>query len=105
MSKAIAFDMHKYETFTVCTKQALVFAMHTFKVELAKNDQEWLIEEYQLQAFPDVVSGLEALKAQGDTTVALSNGIEATVRTLLGAGVLPYLDGVVSVDDLKTFKL
>jgi 2-haloacid dehalogenase len=37
--------------------------------------------------------------------VAFSNGVEATTRTLLErAGVLPHLDGVVSVDDLKTFK-
>ena len=93
--------MQKYETFGVCTKQALLFAMHTLNVDFSKNDQDWLIEEYQ-----DVVSGLEALKAQGYTTVAFSNGVEATVRTLLErAGVLPHLDGVVSVDDLKTFKL
>ena len=99
--------MQKYETFGVCTKQALLFAMHTLNVDFSKNDQDWLIEEYQnLRAFPDVVSGLEALKAQGYTTVAFSNGVEATVRTLLErAGVLPHLDGVVSVDDLKTFKL
>ncbi len=98
--------MQKYETFTVCTKQALVFAMHTLKVDLSDNDRDWLIEEYQhLRAFPDVVSGLQALKAQGYTTVAFSNGVEPTVRTLLErAGVLPHLDGVVSVDDLKTFK-
>lgn len=61
--------MQKYETFGVCTKQALLFAMHTLNVDFSKNDQDWLIEEYQ-----DVVSGLEALKAQGYTTVAFSNG-------------------------------
>lgn len=58
-----------------------------------------------MRAFPDVVSGLEALKAQGYTIVAFSNGTEATLRSLLErAGVLSHLDGVVSVDDLKTFK-
>lgn len=98
--------MQKYETFGVCTKQALVFAMHTLKVDLSAKDQDQLIEDYQsLEAFPDVVPGLSALKTQGHTLVAFSNGIEATVRTLLGqAGILTHLDGVVSVDDLKTFK-
>lgn len=98
--------MQKYETFGVCTKQALVFAMHTLKVDISAKDQEQLIEDYQnLQAFPDVVQGLSALKTQGHTLVAFSNGVEATVRTLLGrAGILTHLDGVVSVDDLKTFK-
>jgi 2-haloacid dehalogenase len=37
--------------------------------------------------------------------VALSNGVESSLRTLLGnAGVLSYFGGVVSVDDIKTFK-
>jgi 2-haloacid dehalogenase len=98
--------MQKYETFGVCTKQALLFAMQTLKVDISAKDQQQLIEDYQnLQAFPDVVPGLSALKSQGYTLVAFSNGVEATVRTLLGqAGILPHLDGVVSVDDLKTFK-
>ncbi len=98
--------MQKYETFGVCTKQALLFTMQTLKVDLSAQDQEQLIEDYQnLRSFPDVVPGLLALKTQGYTLVAFSNGIEATVRTLLGrAGILPHLDGVVSVDDLKTFK-
>ncbi len=35
---------------------------------------------------------------------AFSNGVEATVRSLLvHAGVLPLLEQVVSVDDLRTF--
>ncbi len=98
--------MNKYETFGVCTKHALLFAMHTLKVDLSAQNQEQLIEDYQnLQAFPDVIPGLSALKSQGYTLVAFSNGVESTVRTLLErAGVLTHLDGVVSVDDLKTFK-
>ncbi|HKZ27575.1 MAG TPA: HAD-IA family hydrolase, partial [Rubrobacteraceae bacterium] len=55
--------------------------------------------------FPDVVPGLEGLRKEGRVLVAFSNGVETTTRTLLSrAGVLPHLDGVVSVDDLKSFK-
>jgi len=98
--------MQKYETFGVCTKQALIFAMNTLKVNLSAKDQEELMEDYRnLPPFPDVVPGLSALKTQGYTLVAFSNGAEATVQTLLErASILPHLDGVVSVDDLKTFK-
>ena len=98
--------MQKYETFSICTEQALFFTMQTLKVDLSAQDQEQLIEDYQsLRSFPDVVTGLLALKTQGYTLVAFSNGVEATVRTLLEqAGILSYLDDVVSVDDLKTFK-
>ena len=98
--------MRKYENFGVCTKQALLFAMHTLKVDLSDEEQERLIEEWQnLRALPDVAPGMEALKAKGHRLVAFSNGVEATARTLLErAGILRYLEGVVSVDDLKTFK-
>ncbi len=98
--------MRRYENFEVCTKQALLFTMYALKADLSDEDQERLIEELQnLRAFPDVAPGLGALKAKGHRLVAFTNGIEATARTLLErAGILRYLEGVVSVDDLKTFK-
>jgi 2-haloacid dehalogenase len=98
--------MRKYEDFGVCTRRSLIYAARVLGVELCEEDQEKLIEEYQnLRPFPDVVPGIEELKEKGHTLVAFSNGVEATARTLLErAGVLPYLQGVISVDDLKTFK-
>ena len=98
--------MHRYKDFGVCTKQALVYATRVLGVELSENEQDRLIEEYQnLRPFPDVIPGIEVLKERGHTLVAFSNGIEATARTLLErAGILPHLGGVISVDDLKTFK-
>ena len=98
--------MRAYENFGVCTRQSLLFAARALEVNLSEEDQENLIEEYQnLRPFPDVVPGIEALRKEGRVLAAFSNGVEATTRTLLSrAGVLPHLDGVVSVDDLKTFK-
>jgi len=98
--------MREYEDFGACTDQALIFAAQAFELDLSIEDREKLIEEYQnLRAFPDVIPGIEALKGEGYTIVAFSNGVEGTTRTLLDrAGILPHLDGVVSVDDLKTFK-
>jgi 2-haloacid dehalogenase len=98
--------MRKYEDFGVCTRQALIHAARVLGVDLSEEDQEKLIEEYQnLRPFPDVIPGLEALKSEGHSLVAFSNGVEATARTLLErSGVLPHLHDVVSVDDLKTFK-
>jgi 2-haloacid dehalogenase len=98
--------MRNYEDFGVCTRQSLVFAARALEVDLSEEDQETLIEEYQnLRAFPDVIPGIEALRREGRVFVAFSNGVEATTRTLLSrAGVLPHLHGVVSVDELKTFK-
>jgi 2-haloacid dehalogenase len=98
--------MRRYEDFGVCTRQALAHTANVLGVELSEEDQERLMEEYQnLRPFPDVIPGLEALKSRGHRLVAFSNGVEETARTLLGrAGVLPHLEEVISVDDLKTFK-
>lgn len=98
--------MRSYADFGVCTRQALSFAAEAVGVQLSEEDEKHLIEEYQnLPTFPDVAPGMEALHSQGHAMVAFSNGVEATARTLLErAGVLSHLDGVVSVDDVKTFK-
>jgi 2-haloacid dehalogenase len=98
--------MRRYEDFGVCTRQALVHTANVLGASLSEDEGEKLIEEYQnLKPFPDVIPGIETLKSNGHTLVAFSNGVEATARTLLDrAGVLPHLQGVVSVDDLKTFK-
>lgn len=98
--------MRDYRDFGVCTKQALRYAAEAMGVELPESEEWRLLEEYQnLRAFDDVAPGIEAMKSAGHRMVAFSNGVEATARTLLErAGVLPHLDGVVSVDDLGTFK-
>ncbi len=98
--------MRRYEDFGVCTRQALVHTAGVLGVDLTDEDQEKLIEEYQnLQPFPDVIPGIEALKSKAHTLVAFSNGVEAMASTLLDrAGVLEHLHGVISVDDVKTFK-
>lgn len=98
--------MREYEDFGVCTRQALDFAALSLGVDLSPGDREGLVEEYQnLQPFPDVPPGLERLRSEGHTLVAFSNGVEGTARALLErGGLLDYLEAVVSVDDLRTFK-
>jgi 2-haloacid dehalogenase len=99
--------MREYEDFDACTRQALVFAAGALGVKLSEQERERLIEEYRsLSLFPDVIPGIKALKERRSLTlVAFSNGVESTVRSLLArAGILPHLQDVISVDDLKTFK-
>jgi 2-haloacid dehalogenase len=98
--------MGRYEDFGTCTRQALEFALRSLGLELSEQEREQLLEQYQnLKPFPDVLPGIQALRTAGYRLAAFSNGVEATVRTLLErAGVLPLLNGVFSVDDLKTFK-
>src|SRR5260370_25313053 len=98
--------MRDYQSFDVCTDQALQYAALSFGLKLAPSDKSRLLEQYRtLPPYEDTVAGVQALRRSSHTLFAFSNGVEATVRHLLeSAGVLPLLDGVVSVDDLRTFK-
>ncbi len=98
--------MRCYEDFDACTDRALSFAAKTFKVELSDAARRQLLTDYlNLPAFPDVLPALQALQSAGCKLLAFSNGVENSLRTLLGnAAVLSYFEGVVSVDDIKTFK-
>jgi 2-haloacid dehalogenase len=98
--------MRRYENFDACTRRALSFVLETFKARLSDTAQQQLLVDYlDLPTFPDVKPALGALQASGCVMAAFSNGVESSLRTLLGnAGVLRYLQAVVSVDDLKTFK-
>lgn len=98
--------MRHYENFGVCTRQALQFALASLGLELSAQQQEQLLEQYQnLPPFPDVLPALQALRPTVYKLVAFSNGAGATVRNLLErAGIWSDLKGVISVDDLRTFK-
>ncbi len=98
--------MRDYQSFDICPEQALQYAALSFGLKLAPSDKSRLLEQYRtLPPYEDTVAGVQALRRSSHTLFAFSNGVEATVRHLLeSAGVLPLLDGVVSVDDLRTFK-
>jgi 2-haloacid dehalogenase len=98
--------MRCYEDFNGCTMRALDFAANAYQVELSDAAREQLLTDYlNLPVFPDVLPALESLKESGFRLLAFSNGVEESLRTLLAnAGALSYFDGVVSVNDIKTFK-
>ena len=98
--------MKKYESFDVCTAQALQFVSGQLDVSLDEETMRNLLEQYlRLPAYPDVTTALEELEARGFKIVACSNGTEQAVRGLLErAGVLARFSGIVSVDPIRTFK-
>src|ERR1700716_546541 len=54
--------MGNYQSFDVCTKQALQHAAGCFSVKLTDGDQVLLLEEYRrLPAYEDAVAGVAAL--------------------------------------------
>lgn len=98
--------MQNYENFAVCTSQALDYTCAFHKVPLTAEQKTELLGVYRvLPAFDDVKDGLNRLKAAGFRLYAFSNGKEDALEMLLdNAGIRDLFLGVVSVDDIKTFK-
>ena len=98
--------MRSYETFAVCTSQALDYTSAYLDAGLSADQKTTLLAEYRgLPAFADVKESLVGLRADGHLLYAFSNGTADAVETLLmTAEVRDLFDGVVSVDDRNTFK-
>jgi 2-haloacid dehalogenase len=98
--------MRQYETFAVCTRDALDYACAQLDVSLTEDDRDALLAVYRrLPAFSEVEESLAALSDDQFAVYAFSNGTADAVQTLLtNAGIADYFLGVVSVDDLRTFK-
>jgi 2-haloacid dehalogenase len=98
--------MINYVSFAVCTKQALEYTCLYYKEDLNENQIEELLAIYKvLPAFDDVKPALTILKKEGYRLFAFSNGQSSAVELLLeNAGIKNLFLGIVSVDDIKTFK-
>jgi len=98
--------MRNYENFAVCTREALDYTSRLYGVTLGEDHRRRLLEIYrELPAFDDVTNALEGLRSAGHRIFAFSNGATEAVETLLAqAGIRHFVDGVVSCDDLRSFK-
>jgi 2-haloacid dehalogenase len=98
--------MQNYQSFALCTSQALDYTCTALNLPLSREHKQQLLETYRvLPAFPDAQQGLTQLQAAGVRLFAFSNGTAEAVETLLAkAGIREFFQGVVSVDDLKSFK-
>lgn len=97
--------MKAYEDFGVCTRQALRYAMAARKLELSREREDELMAAYlALPAFEDSLPALQALKGKYPL-FAFSNGSRPALEKVLGHNnLLDQFDGLVSVDDIKSFK-
>lgn len=98
--------MQNYVNFADCTKHGLEYTAAYYKISLTRNQKAELLDTYRtLPAFEDVFKELNRLKDDGYNLYAFSNGSEEAVETLLvAAGIRKFFAGVVSVDDLKSYK-
>ena len=98
--------MRNYQSFAVCTRDALDFTGAYFKVPLSREAKEELLGAYRiLPAFDDVADGLASAKKSEFRMFAFSNGNRDAVEALLThARIRDYFMDVVSVDEIKSFK-
>jgi 2-haloacid dehalogenase len=98
--------MQNYETFAVCTRQALDYTCIYHGTNLSVEQKHELLSLYRvLPAFADVKEGLVQLNAAGFRLYAFSNGATDALEMLLShAGIRNLFLGVISVDDIKSFK-
>jgi 2-haloacid dehalogenase len=98
--------MRDYCDFSVCTREALVFACRDAAVDISEAAVEQAMQAYaDLDAFADVRPGLELLRSDGFSLYAFSNGSRQAVERLLQrAEIGDYFTGIVSVEDVQSFK-
>jgi 2-haloacid dehalogenase len=98
--------MQNYVDFAVCTEQALDYANSLYRVALTDQHRSELLESYRaLPAYDDVREALPRLESAGYRMYAFSNGGADAVEALLTtAGIRNFFRGVVSCEDLKSFK-
>ncbi len=98
--------MQNYRDFSVCTRDALEYCCRRLGYDLSSEQKHALMQEYRmLPAFPDVGPCLASLTEQDYRIFAFSNGSADAVTGLLEhAQIDRYFHGVVSVDELKSFK-
>ena len=99
--------MGRHRDFWLVTEDALAYAARSLELDLTAARRARLMDAYlTLEAFPDVRPGLEALRDRGLRLAILSNGeprmLEAAARS---AGIDTLLDTIISVEDVKIFKV
>lgn len=98
--------MKRYVDFSIITREALTYSCNHIGISLSNSDEDQLLASYKsLPAFDDALAGVKDLKNQGHRIYAYSNGSHQAIKGLLSqAGILPLLDGTVSMEDVATFK-
>jgi len=98
--------MQNYENFSVCTANAFDYTSAFYNVPFSQNEKDEVIAAYKtLPAFEDAAEGLARAGQAGYRMYAFSNGSADAVEALLNcAGIREYFIGVVSTDEIKSFK-
>jgi 2-haloacid dehalogenase len=95
-----------YQSFWDITRASLRYALARLGLAHSPENEDALMAQYaELTPFPENLGVLQALRQKGIATAILSNGspemLQSAVRS---AGMLSWLDAVLSVDSVRQFK-
>ncbi|WP_353432931.1 haloacid dehalogenase type II [Polynucleobacter sp. MWH-UH23A] len=95
-----------YLPFWEITIRSLRYVCKRLNLNLTSDYENQLMDQYaKLTSFTDSLSVLKALKQQGISTAILSNGSREMLATVVESnGLKPYLDKVVTIEDVRLFK-
>jgi len=95
-----------YIPFWDLTIRSLRYVCKRMDLELSAAKEKRLMDQYaKLTGFADSLSVLKAIKEKGIATAILSNGSREMLATVVESnGLKPYLDQVVTVEEVRLFK-
>ena len=95
-----------YIPFWELTIRSLRYVCKRMDLELSAANEKRLMDQYaKLTGFADSLSVLKAIKEKGISTAILSNGSREMLTTVVESnGLKPYLDQVVTVEEVRLFK-
>ncbi|MBU3583702.1 haloacid dehalogenase type II [Polynucleobacter sp. 15G-AUS-farblos] len=95
-----------YLPFWELTIRSLRYVCKRMNLDLRESDEKRLMDQYaKLTGFNDSLKVLKAIKDKGIATAILSNGSKEMLATVVESnGLKPYLDQVVTVEDVRLFK-
>ena len=95
-----------YLPFWELTVRSLRYVCKRMNLNLTSDNEKRLMDQYaKLTGFKDSLSVLKTIKDQKISTAILSNGSREMLATVVESnGLTPYLDKVVTVEDVRLFK-
>ena len=95
-----------YLPFWELTIRSLRYVCKRMGLHLTGESEKRLMDQYaKLNGFDDSLAVLKAIKEKGIATAILSNGNRDMLATVVASnGLTPYLDKVVTVEEVRLFK-
>lgn len=96
----------QYSDFAMVGRSALDMMADKYGVSLSDDDRTKIVGGMRnLPPHPDVLPGFEKLRAAGYRMASLTNSPPAVAKAQLeNAGIAPFLDNIISVDEVKSLK-